>query len=63
MDRSYTPATGGFTDLRNFGEHLKFRLPDGSEGETRNRIAYVGGIIFGHKDVTDIVRYKLGDER
>lgn len=27
-DGSYMPTTGTFSDLRNFGEHLKYRMPD-----------------------------------
>lgn len=61
-DASYIPATGAFTDIRNFGEHLKFRLPDGSEGETRNAVLYAAGIVIGHRQVSNVVRYRLGDE-
>jgi len=62
-DGSYMPTTGGFSDLRNFGEHLKYRLPDGSEGESRNFVLFAGGIVLGHKEVSNVVRYRLNDER
>lgn len=62
-DGSYTPSSGQFSDLRNFGEHLKWRIADGSEGESRNVVLFAAGIVLGHKEVTNVVRYKLSDER
>lgn len=62
-DASYTPAAEAFSEIRNFGEHLKYRLPDGSEGESRNAIIYAAGIALGHRQVSNVVRYRLGDDR
>lgn len=62
-DGSYTPTTGTFADLRNFGEHLKYRMPDGSDRENRNHVIFAGGLVLGHKEVSSIVRYKLDDGR
>lgn len=61
-DGSYTPASREFIGLRNFGEHLKFRLADGSEGESRNAVIYAAGIVLGHRQVSNLVRYRLGNE-
>lgn len=58
-DGSYSPQSGSFTNLRNFGEHLTFKLPDGTQSETRNVILHVDGIVIGHKQVSSIVRYEL----
>jgi hypothetical protein len=62
-DGSYMPTVGTFSDLRNFGEHLKYRMPDGSEQENRNYVIFAGGIALGHKEVSSIVRYKLNEGR
>lgn len=58
-DGSYRADTGGFEDLRNFGEALSFRLEDGSEKNVRNQVIFAGGITIGHKEVAHTVRYKL----
>jgi len=62
-DGSYVPTTGTYADLRNFGEHLKYRMPDGSERENRNHVLFAGGLVLGHKEISSVVRYKLNDER
>ena len=62
-DGSYIPTTGTFSNLRNFGEHLKYRMPDGSERENQNHVMFMGGLVLGHKEVTSVVRYKLDDGR
>lgn len=62
-DGSYMPTNGSFVDLRNFGEHLKFRMPDGSDRENRNHVIFAGGLVLGHREVSSIVRYKLDDGR
>jgi predicted nucleic acid-binding protein len=62
-DGSYMPTTGRFSELRNFGEHLKYRMPDGSERENRSAVIYAAGLVMGHKEVTNVVRYKLDDGR
>lgn len=62
-DGSYTPKTGIFSELRNFGEHLKYRMPDGSEGESRNTVLFLASGVIGHKEISNVVRYKLDDKR
>lgn len=62
-DGSYVPPTGTFADLRNFGEHLKYRMPDGSDRVNRNHVIFAGGIVLGHKEISSVVRYKLDDGR
>jgi len=61
-DGSYNAITGQFTELRNFGERLSYRMPDGTERETFNEVVFLGGIVFGHKDVSNVIRYKLDDD-
>ena len=60
-DGSYMPTAGAFSDLRNFGEQLKYRMPDGSERENRNHVIFAAGIVLGHKELSSVVRYKLND--
>lgn len=43
-DGSYLHTTGAFSDLRNFGEHLKYRMQDGSEQENRNAVISQWGL-------------------
>jgi len=63
-DGSYTLATETFAELRNFGEHLSYRLPDGSEKESRNHVIFAGGLVLGHREVSSVIRFKLdSDER
>ena len=62
-DGSYNPTTGAFSDLRNFGEHLKYRMADGSEQENRNHVLFLAGMVIGHKEISSVVRYKLNDVR
>jgi hypothetical protein len=61
-DASYTPATGSFAYIRNFGEHFKFRLADGSEGESRAAVIFAAGLVIGHRQISNIIRYRLSDE-
>jgi hypothetical protein len=49
-DGSYLPASREFRNLRNFGEELQFRLPDGSKKEMRNIVLFVDGITSFHFD-------------
>lgn len=58
-DGSYQPASRVFMRLRNFGEHLIFRLPDGTQGEISNTVIHLDGIVIGPKQVSSIVRYQL----
>ena len=58
-DGSYLPGSREFTNLRNFGEHLTFKLPDGTQSEIRNVVLHVDGIVMGHRQVSSTVRYAL----
>lgn len=58
-DGSYLPASGEFRNLRNFGEQLSFRLADGTVSEMRNVVLHVDGIVLGHREVSNVVRYAL----
>jgi hypothetical protein len=58
-DGSYLPDSHAFKNLRNFGEHLTFKLPDGTQSEIRNAVIHVDGLVIGHKQVSSIVRYAL----
>jgi hypothetical protein len=62
-DSSFEPDSGAFRHLRNFGERLRFRMPDGSEQENRNHVVFAAGITLGHKEISHKVRYKLEDEQ
>lgn len=61
-DAAYSPTLGTFADIRNFGEHLRFRLADGSEAESRNAVIFAASIVIGHREVSNIVRTPLGGE-
>ncbi|MFY9608378.1 MAG: PIN domain-containing protein [Blastocatellia bacterium] len=58
-DGSYLPGTREFRNLRNFGEELHFRLQDGSVSEMRNVVAFIDGIVIGHREVSHVTRYRL----
>lgn len=60
-DGAFVPSKDSFERLRNFGEHLQFRMPDGTESEIRNHVLFVGGFVFGHKEVTEVTRHPLAD--
>ena len=57
-DGTFSPATGRFTDLRNFGEHLSYRTAEGEE-EKRNVVVLAGTIVVGHREISHVTRYKL----
>lgn len=58
-DGSFLPGSKTFLNLRNFGEHLTFQMPDGTRGDTRNAVVYVQGAVIGHKEVSSVVRFAL----
>jgi hypothetical protein len=60
-DCMYSVATESFSVMRSTGESLKYRMPDGSEKENRNVYAFGANLVFGHREVTSQVRYKLDD--
>lgn len=60
-DGSYYVIEKEFSEIRNYGEELLFRLEDGG-GESkniRNRVIYAGTLVIGHKTIEHSVRYKL----
>jgi hypothetical protein len=62
-DGSYLPTSGKFRNLRNFGEHLSFRLADGTESEMQNVVCHIDGLVLGHREVSNVVRYALPQEK
>jgi hypothetical protein len=58
-DGSFVPAAEAFLNLRNFGEHLTFQMPDGTKEEMRNAVIYADGLVLGHREVSSVVRYAL----
>ncbi|MGD0383526.1 MAG: PIN domain-containing protein [Thermoguttaceae bacterium] len=63
-DGSYNPTNGQFTELQNFYEHLRFsyRMPDGTEKETRMNVLCAGTAVDGHREVSSEIRYKLDSD-
>lgn len=59
-DGLYCAETNQFSELRNFGEKLRFLEEDGSLRETSNQVIYAMGLTVGHKEVTHTVRYRIG---
>ena len=51
--------TKQFEQLRSFGEKLTFCSKDGVEQTTQNYVLLAGSIIFGHREIDNIIRYKL----
>jgi predicted nucleic acid-binding protein len=60
-DGTYDPSTGAFATLRNFGEHLTFTKADGTPGEVRHAVLFGANIVLGHREVSSVVRYALGE--
>jgi hypothetical protein len=60
-DSAYVPAMAEFRDLRNFGETLAYRMADGTEKVNRNQVAFMAGIVLGHREVSSETRYRLDD--
>jgi hypothetical protein len=58
-DGSYLPGASRFEELRNFGEHLRWLLPDGSMAEIRNSVIFANSIVIGHREVTGVTRFPL----
>ncbi|TXH44949.1 MAG: hypothetical protein E6Q92_03785 [Burkholderiaceae bacterium] len=61
-DCSFEPATATVQEIRNFGEPLKFRMPDGALAERRNHVLFPDSGVLGHRVVTDITRYALREQ-
>ena len=58
-DGSYNTSEQAFTDLRNWGEELRFRLRDGEERVSRNTVIGIGSIVLGHKE---LVRFAMNSD-
>jgi len=58
-DCSFDATAQVYSELRNFGEHLQFRVADGALAERRNHVLFADSIVLGHRVVTDVTRYPL----
>ena len=58
-DGMYNSVSSSFEELRNFGEELNYKLSDGTEKQVRSCVLYAGGIVFGHREVSHTVKYKI----
>jgi hypothetical protein len=58
-DGNYLLDKNDFSDMRNFGEELIFKLENGEEKQLRNVVIFAGGIVLGHKSVEHSVKWKL----
>ena len=61
-DGIYILSKKRFTELRNQGEALLFRLPDGTEKQVRSVRLYVDSAVIGHREISHTVRYRVSDE-
>lgn len=61
-DCSFDARTHEFSDIRNFGEHLQFHDPDGTLTERRNHVLFADFAVMGHRVVTDVTRFPLGEQ-
>ncbi len=61
-DCSFDVSTQRYLDIRNFGELLQFRGADGAVAERRNHVFFAGSGVIGHRVVTDVTRYPLGEQ-
>ena len=58
-DGNYLPHVKSFQNLRNFGERLQYRMPDGRLEEKQNHVLFADGLVLGHKQVSHVTRYQL----
>jgi hypothetical protein len=61
-DCSFEPESHTFGQIRSFGEHLQFRMPDGTVADRRNLVVFADSAVLGHRIVTDVTRYPLVEE-
>lgn len=61
-DCSYLLNENEFSAIRNYGEELVFKTPEGEDKSVRNVTLFAEGIVLGHKTVEHSVRYRLVDE-
>jgi len=58
-DGNYLLDKNDFSEMRNFGEELVFKLENGEDKQLRNIVIFAGAIVIGHKTVEHSVKYKL----
>lgn len=58
-DGNYLLDKDAFSEMRNFGEELIFKLENGEEMQRRNVVLFAGGLVVGHKTVDHSVKWKL----
>ena len=58
-DGVYDVKTASFSELRNFGEQLKFQTADHGEQRVASTVLHVGTAALGHREVSHTVRRKL----
>jgi hypothetical protein len=58
-DGNYLLDKNTFSEMRNFGEELIFKLENGEEKQLRNVVIFAGGLVLGHKTVEHSVKWKL----
>jgi len=58
-DGNYVLTNNAFSEIRNFGEELIFKLENGEEKQLRNVVIFAGGMVIGHKTVEHSVKWKL----
>jgi hypothetical protein len=58
-DGNYLLDKNAFSEMRNFGEELIFKLENGEEKQLRNTVIFAGGLVLGHKTVEHSVKWKL----
>jgi hypothetical protein len=58
-DGNYLLDQNEFSEMRNFGEELIFKLENGENKQLKSIVIFAGGIVLGHKTVEHSVKYKL----
>ena len=58
-DCTYMVEEKQFSALRNHGEELSFKTKDGEDKGQRNMVAFVDGLVIGHKTIEHTVKLKL----
>lgn len=58
-DSAYLIEEKQFLSLRNYGEELSFKTKDGDDMNIRNTVAFVDGLVIGHKTVEHSVKFRL----
>lgn len=58
-DGSYSLRDNQYSTLRNYGEELLFKTPEGEEKSMRNVVLFADSLVIGHKTVEHSIKYKL----